>query len=67
MANKPGVVVYLDLLPSLEEYTSEECGDLFLAILRYGASGELPTFEDRGLRVLWREIQAKIEDRKSVV
>lgn len=61
MANKPGVVVYLDLLPSLEEYTPEEVGMLFLAILRYGEFGELPSFEDRGLRVLWREIQAKID------
>ena len=61
MAKKPGVIVYLDLLPQLEEYSSEEAGELLFAILRYAEYGEIPEFEDRGLRVIWREVRAKID------
>lgn len=61
MAERPGIMVYFDLLPQLEEYSPEEVGGLFLAMLRFGLYGEIPIFEDRGMRIIWREIQYKIE------
>ena len=54
-------MVYFDLLPQLEEYSPEEVGELFLAMLRFGLDGSIPIFEDRGMRIIWREIQSKIE------
>lgn len=61
MAERPGIMVYFDLLPQLEEYSPEEVGELFLAMLRFGLDGSIPIFEDRGMRIIWREIQNKIE------
>lgn len=61
MAERPGIMVYFDLLPQLQEYSKEEVGELFLAMLEYGAFGAVPAFEDRGLRIIWREVQHKIE------
>ena len=54
-------MVYFDLLPQLEEYSAEEIGQLFLAMLEFGAFGAVPMFDDRGMRIIWREIQGKIE------
>ena len=54
-------MVYFDLLPQLEEYSAEEIGQLFLAMLEFGAFGAVPAFDDRGMRIIWREIQGKIE------
>jgi hypothetical protein len=61
MAERPGIMVYFDLLPQLQEYSKEEAGELFLAMLEYGAFGAVPAFEDRGLRIIWREVQGKID------
>lgn len=61
MAERPGIIVYFDLLPQLEEYSPEEVGELFLAMLRFGLDGSIPIFEDRGMRIIWRELQSKIE------
>ena len=61
MAERPGIMVYFDLLPQLEEYSPEEVGILFMAMLEFGAYGTIPTFEDRGMRIIWREVQGKIE------
>lgn len=54
-------MVYFDLLDSLTDYTKEEIGELFLAMLEYGATGVVPDFEDRGLRTLWKSAQQKID------
>ncbi len=61
MAERPGIMIYFDLLPQLEEYSPEEVGILFMAMLEFGAYGTIPTFEDRGMRIIWREVQGKIE------
>ena len=58
---RPGIMVYFDLRPQLEEYSEEEVGKLFLAMLDFGANGSVPSFDDRGMRIIWREVQRKIE------
>lgn len=60
-ANRPGTMVYFDLLDDLEEYTDAEVGQIFRAILNYGKSGITPSFEDRGMRTLWRSLQGKMD------
>lgn len=61
MADRPGIVVYFDVLDILDELTDEESGQLFRAILKYAATGEIPEFSDRGLRMIWKEQQRKID------
>ena len=60
-AARPGVMVYFDLLPQLEDFSAEECGLLFRALLVYGSTGQAPVFSDRGMRVIWRELQARAD------
>lgn len=61
MAERPGIMVYFDLLDTLKDYSTEEAGQLFLAMLEYGATGTIPEFEDRGMRTVWRNVQQKID------
>lgn len=61
MSERPGFMVYLDILGSLEEYTHEELGMLFLAMCKYAKYGEVPQFNDKALRVIWNLIQPKID------
>lgn len=61
MGKRPGIMVYFDMLDALEEYEAEERGLLFTAMLRYGLYGEIPEFEDRGMRTIWKSAQQKID------
>ena len=61
MAERPGIMVYFDLLETLKDYSTEEAGQLFLAMLEYGATGAIPEFDDRGMRTVWRSVQQKID------
>lgn len=61
MPQRPGTMIYFDLLYDLEDYTDEETGQLIKAVLKYGLSGEIPTFTDRGMKTLWRSLQHKVD------
>ena len=61
MAERPGIMVYFDLLDILKDYSTEEAGQLFLAMLEYGVTGAVPDFSDRGMRTIWRNVQQKID------
>lgn len=61
MAERPGIMVYFDLIDSLQDYTDAEAGLLFRAMLEYGKTGAIPEFSDRGMKTLWRSIQQKID------
>lgn len=61
MGKRPGIMVYFDILDALEDYNTEEAGQLFLAMLRYGDTGELPEFTDRGMRTLWISTKRKLD------
>lgn len=58
---KPGVMVYFELLPLLEQLGDASSGCLFRAILSYGQSGTVPTFDDPTLRAVWVLIQRSID------
>ena len=58
-------MVYFDLLDALEDYSKQEIGELFLAMLEYGLTGVIPDFKDRAMRTLWKTTQQKI-DRDNV-
>lgn len=65
MAERPGIMFYFDILNVLEDFTPEEVGQLFLATMRYGSTGEITEFEDRGMRSVWRQMM-QIADRDQV-
>ena len=62
MADKtaPGVMLYYDLLPCLEEFSDADLGVLFRAILQYGATSEPPTLTGN-LAIAWAFIRPRIE------
>lgn len=53
-------MIYLDLFPQLEEYSNAEVGELVFAMREYVEFGAVPQFEDRGLRVIWRGVQDRL-------
>ena len=56
----PGVMLYYDLLPCLEAFTDAELGQLFKAILQYGATGEVVDLTG-SLSIAWAFIRPRIE------
>jgi len=61
MTERPGIMVYFDLLDTLRDYTTTEAGELFIAMLEYGTTGAIPDFTDRGMKTVWRGLQQKID------
>ena len=62
MADRPGIMIYFDILETLHDgYTTKEAGELFLAMLHYGRDGIKPNFSDRGMKTLWKVVQVKID------
>ena len=60
MKQKPGVMIYFDLIPVLELLTDEEKGVLFQTIMHYGAKGGCVTLEGR-LALMWPLIQQRLD------
>ena len=58
---RPGFMMYHDLLDSLEEYSLEERGSFLYAMRDYVRYGEIPEFSDRGLRALWKRTQPSLD------
>jgi hypothetical protein len=56
---KPGVILYFDLIPVLQHFTAEEKGLLFDAILDYGKNEVVPDFNGR-LEIAWSFIQPRL-------
>lgn len=57
---KPGVMIYLDILPTLELLSNEEAGELFKAAVHY-AAGELPEITLEKVRKIWPRVKVRIE------
>lgn len=55
------MILYFDLLDTLEDYTTSEVGELILAMMRYAKDGEMPEFQDRSMRTVWRVLQQKAD------
>ena len=59
--SRPGIMIYFDIVRSLEDLNDAEVGQLFRALLEYGQTGVLPDFQDRALRTVWRQLQARAD------
>jgi hypothetical protein len=60
MKEKPGVMIYFDVLPVLNLLSIEEKGMLFEAIVNYAKYGVLPELSER-LTVIWPLIQQRLD------
>lgn len=57
---RPGMVVYFDLLPAIKRLSMEQRGELFTALLSYGATGEV-TELDQMTGLIFDFIRPKID------
>lgn len=58
---RPGFMLYYSDFAGIDDYSTEECGELFRAILQYATAGEVPSFSDRGMRQIWRTIREALD------
>lgn len=58
--NKPGVMIYFDIIPLIEEMNPENAGQLFLAILKYAQYGEIPSLSGLA-RSVWPFIKSLVD------
>ena len=59
MSNKPGVMIYFDMLPVIRELSNTDKGILFEAILEYGQTGrKIPL--SKKTSVIWPLIQQRM-------
>ena len=58
---KPGVMVYFDVIPAIEIMPVEECGELFLSILKYARDKVEPAHKGDATRYLWEMIRQRID------
>lgn len=61
MADRPGIMFYFDIVDDLEDYSIEEIGELFLAMMKYGKTGEIAEFSDRGMRTMWKAMMKYVD------
>jgi len=60
MQDKPGVMIYFDMLDTVKRLTDIQAGRLFRAILEYGATRREPKLPDN-LYLLWPLVQMRLD------
>lgn len=63
MKKPKGLFTYYQHAKVIDEFTDEEAGKLYKALLRYGLTQELPEFDsDRTLRVVFGILKSDIDE-----
>lgn len=63
---RPGTMIYFDLLPVVQCLSREAAGNLLVAMLEYGKDGKLPDFStSEGLNVAWVYAKQMIDRDKA--
>lgn len=60
MPQKPGVMLYFDVMDSVKQLSDRHAGIMLRAILEYGSSGTLPELP-APVRLLWPMIQMRLD------
>ena len=60
MSEKPGVIIYFDILGTVERLSNEDAGILFRAMLQYGLEKTIPDLSGV-LYVLWPMVQMRLD------
>ena len=55
--DRPGMMIYFDVLDALETLSMADRGQLFTAILAYGSRGTVPNFRSTALKLAWSMLQ----------
>lgn len=58
---RPGILIYLEILDALEDFSDEEAGQLLKAALLYGKTGKATDFEERAMKILFRRLREQID------
>ena len=59
---RPGIMIYFDVLPAVERLSKENAGILLQAMLRYGKYETIPDFGDsEGLNIAWSFVKQAID------
>ena len=59
--DRPGIMVYFDMMGPLSKLQDADKGQLFWAMLEYGKSGALPVFDGLALELAWEFVKPKID------
>ncbi len=60
MKEKPGVMIYFDIRPTIERLSDRDAGLLFRAILAYSQDGTVPDLPNR-LALVWPLVQMRLD------
>lgn len=60
MNQKPGIMLYFDMLPALDLLSDADCGVLLRAMLEYGRQKTVPELTDR-TSLVWPLIQMRLD------
>ena len=63
MTNKKGVIVFHDIIEQLEDFTDEQVGKIFRAMVEYDKNGTIPEFEGE-LKVAFKFIKLTLDRNK---
>lgn len=58
---KTSFVLPTDLLSELEDFSDDEVGKIFRAVLNYTSESAEPCFKDRAMKVVFRHIRKYID------
>lgn len=61
MKEKKGFIVYFDWLETLEKFSKEQAGEIFLAMFNYGKNGVVPEFDDFAVETAFSFIKRTLE------
>ena len=61
MREKPGVMVYFDMLPAIQSLSKADKGTLFEIMLEYGLYKTKPTNLSKKLMVIWPLVQQRLD------
>ena len=59
--DRPGIMVYFDMMGPLGKLQDADKGRLFWAMLEYGKSGIIPVFDGLALELAWEFVKPKID------
>lgn len=61
MAERPGALIYFDVIPALDELSDSQAGRLFRAVMKYAKDGETPDIEDQMVRLVWATMKKSLD------
>ena len=61
MPNKPGIMIYFDMLETVNRLSDQNAGRLFRAILQYGMTQQVPELPEK-LFLIWPLVQMRLDN-----